>query len=343
MFGLAAVVLIGLSRGACLSNTTLTALGFQPTAEYKPSTNNTYCTGVLQNANSCVNLTDIVAVTNMQKTAALGWENQNFTSALANATNAINDFALLFNTTLVTANVGKKLNGTTITEAHVSTGNTLSKLGSQFNNSTSSAALTTQVSNCIGMINTSMNGAYCLLISSVASDFTSVSATNVQINASADVPAPVVNQCLPLIFATCYLNSVAAYLDAFTGQTSAKAALTSACGDITTLGNCLTDNSACASSKPAMFKQFFTPTGSKIGGSLSTTFGDSIKAVRAFPVTATRMLAALATITSSYDVTAGGFNVVTTATGLASNSTSPKSASLYGLGLLFMLVALFLN
>lgn len=342
MFGLVGVLLVGLARGDCLANSTLTALGFTPLAPYAPSSNNTYCTDLLKTSQSCANISQIVDVVNAQKSAALRAETANFTTALSNATSAMSDFRNLCSSTFVSANLNKKVNNIVITQAMIDNCASLSNMSAQFGNITSSANLTNQIASCVSSVYTTMNGAYCLFISSSATTYVTTSGTNLQVTASADVPAPAVNPCLPLIFSTCYLNSVAAFLDQFTGTTTANAALTSTCGTMSTLASCTTDNNACAASKTAMFKQFFAPTGSKFGSSLSTTYGASIVSVRNYAVTAQRLLASATSLTSSYDVSASGFNVYSTATGLNTNSTS-KGASLYGLGFLLMLTALFLN
>lgn len=337
------VALVGLARGACLGNSTLISLGFTPVAPYTPATNNTFCTGALQNAQSCANLTRIVDITNTQKTTALAWESANFTSALSNATSAIADFKTLCNITVITANVGKKLNNVTITQAMVDSCSNLSTLSAKA--ITNTANLTAQLSSCTNMIATTINGAYCLFISDIATTFASVNGNAIQITAHSDVPNLVVNQCILPLYTACYLNSLAGFLDQFTATVTANAALTGACGNINTMATCTSDNTACVAAKSALFTQFFTPTTSRIGALLSRSFGASVIAVRSYAVVTRRLLMAQPTnMTSSYQLSSTGFNVATTTTGLnTTNGTTPKSAAVYGLGFLLMLVALVLN
>lgn len=337
------VVLVGLSRGACLANSTLVGLGLTPVTPYTPSTNNTYCTGALQNAQSCADLTQIVTVTNTQKTAMLNWETANFTAALSNVTNAINDFNNLCNNTINNANVGRKLNNVTITQTMVTNCSNLSSISSALINNT--ANVSAQISGCTNMVATTINGAYCLFISSIATNYTTVSGNTITVTTTTDVPGLVVSQCVVPLYSVCYLNSLAAFLDQFTGNTTANATITNACGSITTMYNCTTNTNACSSSANALFTQFFTPTASLMGASLSRTFGASIISVRGYAVTTRRLLMSQsANMTTSYQVSSSGFNVATTATGLnGTNGTGTKGAAIYGLGFLFMLLALAFN
>lgn len=342
MFGLVGVMMtIGVARGACLSNTTLTALGFTPLAQYTPALTNTYCTDILQTGQACIDYSTLTSSVSAQKIYALQQEANNITAALANSTSVINSFKTLCNNTIVTANVGKTLNGVAITAAMVTTCTSLNNTGVFFLNGTGTTALATQISTCYNTVSNTMNGAYCLLSSSLASNYTTISGNNVLITAATNTASVAFNNCVALIFDSCYLNEVAAFLDVFTRTTTTNAALGQSCGPSSTLATCLSTPSTCSATlQQSIFTAFFMPTGSAIGSYMSKTVGASIVSVRGYNNTR-RLSSTPTTMTSSYGVSSTGFDVATTNTGL--NSTNGTCGSFLSATFLFGVLALLLG
>lgn len=343
MYGFVGVMILGLVRSDCLSNSTLTSLGFTPVAPYTPASNNTYCTGAVQNQQFCVNATQIPSVASASRSYAWQLETANFTAALSNATLAFASFQSLCTNTVNSTNVGRRLNGVTITSAMVSNCASLNTTGNTFINILGSSSTSTIASNCQTTVSTIMNGSYCLFATSLATTYTT---SALQVNVTSSVPTAAVSSCLPYIFGACYMNEVATLLDQFTQTTTANAALTTTCGPSSVLANCINNNTSCSSVAPGLFTQLFTPTGSNIGNAMSKTVGQSISTTQSYTLVRRLLAAAVTAVSSSFIVgtSGGGFDVINTSTGLNTTTTgSSSSGSFFGLSFLFALIALFLN
>lgn len=340
MFALLSVALVGLARGACLSDAILSGLRMTPQAAYTPASSNKYCSGVLGGAQACVDMATLATAANDQKNYTMILDAANATLSAINVGNTLSTFTRLCNNTITASNVNKTINNVVITSAMASTCASLSSQLTNFTAVTQTSVLATQFKDCYSTVTRGIYGAYCVMGSSIATNYVTTTQNSLQFTAATNVPGLFFDACNRLIYNACYLNEVSAFLDTITGNTTANTALTASCPASSTLGSCLSNSSACSDTvKTNLFTTFFTPSAVLLGNFLSKTVGSSITTTAAF--NNTRRLALKPTnLTTSYLVSSAGFDVVSTVTNLGNGNPLSRLA---GAVFLLALSAVLLN
>lgn len=329
MYAFLSVLLAEVVRNDCLSSTLLSGLSLTPvTTPYTPAGNTTYCSGLISAGSKfCVNDTLFATPVTTQKIAATQTEKSLLANAALSYLTNYNSLLAICATNITTANVGKKINNNVIiTQAMVwKCGNLTSVLPTV---NTVAATLTsptgTAFTNCYNFFWSTTNGAFCLLATNSATNFTTVSGNTITLNAGTSVSTRAFTACSSLYFGTCLANDMASFLDTLTGNTTASAVLSANCGNTTTLATCINGTTTCADAvQQSLFSQFFTPSTVTFGSSFPTTLTNSISILQRSTIA--RLLQTVSnaiTVTTVYGASANGYAVDTAVTGLSTNSTN---------------------
>lgn len=332
MYVLLAVMLAELVRNACLPSATLTGLSLTPvTTPYSPANNNTFCSGIISTGGKfCVNDTAFAGPVTVQKISATQTEKALIaTAALTYLTN-YNNLLSVCSSTFINANLNKKINATvTITQAMLDRCWNFNSILPTVQKVVASMAVTNgdAFTKCYDFFWTASNGAFCLLATDAATNFTTVSGNTVTVTTDMTVPTRAFTPCSTLYFGACLANDVANFLDTVTGSTTASAAMSTSCGNTTVLASCVNSTSCATATQQALFTQFFKPSALTLGSSIPTTLADGIGKMQ--KATIARLLQTISnavTVTTVYAAGANGYAVDTATTGLSTNSTSTNAS-----------------